>query len=64
LWAALSIRLIYRLRMDFMALIKRWEPPDEDAADMIEEAFLSYQIDAVSYALALLWLDRNTATVQ
>jgi len=50
--------------MDFMALIKRWEPPDEDAADMIEEAFLSYQIDAVSYALALLWLDRNTASMQ
>ena len=49
--------------MDFMALIRRWGPPDDDAADMIEEAFLSYQIDAVSYALALLWLDRNTGTI-
>jgi len=50
--------------MDFLSIIWRSRPADEDLADLIEEAFLSYQIDSVRYTLALLWLDRNTARMQ
>ena len=30
--------------------------PDEDMLDLIEDAFLSWQIDALQYALADIWL--------
>ncbi|WP_405240366.1 hypothetical protein [Lentisalinibacter orientalis] len=50
--------------MDLLAIIWRSRPPDEDLTYLIEEAFLSYQIDSVRYTLALLWLDRNTVVIQ
>jgi len=50
--------------MDFLSIIWRSRPANVDLADLIEEAFLSYQIDSVRYTLALLWLDRNTVVIQ
>ncbi|WP_405243825.1 hypothetical protein [Lentisalinibacter salinarum] len=40
------------------AVIDASRPPDEDAGDMVERAFLGYQIDALAYRLALVWLDQ------
>jgi len=50
--------------MDFLSIIWSSRPADEDLTYLIEEAFLSYQIDSVRYTLALLWLDRNTVPLQ
>jgi hypothetical protein len=41
-----------------------WSPPDKDLADLIEVAFLSYQIGPLRYRLAVVWLDRNTVRLQ
>jgi len=37
-------------------IIEQARPPDPDTCDMIEAAFLGYQVDALTYALAEIWL--------
>ena len=40
-------------------LIRASMPPDEEMADLIEQAFLEGQIDGETQALAFAWLERN-----
>ncbi len=50
--------------MNLEAIIESWCPPDEDFQDLLEDAFLSYQIDSVTYRLACIWLDSNIVSEQ
>jgi len=46
-------------RVDLAGIIESWHPPDEDYQDLLEDAFLSHQIDSLTYELACLWMDSH-----
>ncbi len=47
--------------MELAAIIKNWQPSDEDYLDLLEDAFLSYQIDSLTYQLTCMWSKQQDA---
>lgn len=44
-------------------LLKNWFSPGNDLMDLIEIAFLRGEIDGVTAALALSWLENNAVSM-